>query len=280
MRANLLVGLAVGMLLPAFPALAQRGEATRGGQVTIGEITVVRSFQRTLPEVPGGFTFCRLRYLQTRQEQRGQGWRTDYPNADLNLTTRLSQLTPTIVSHWEDGRPGSVVVEALSPQLFECPFLFASDVGTASFGNDEVERLRDYFGKGGFLWADDFWGTEAWRHWAEQMEHVFPDLPIEDLPPDHPLFSLVYEVEKVPQIPSIQYWRESGGRTSEMGAQSATARLRVIRDETGRILVLMSHNTDIADGWEREGEDYEFFASFSPDAYALAVNILIWIMTH
>jgi hypothetical protein len=246
----------------------------------IGEITVVRSFRRTLPEVPGGFTFCRLRYLQTRQEQRGQGWSTDYPNADLNLTTRLAQLTPTQISHWEDGRPGFVVVEPRSPQLFECPFLFSSDVGTASFDDEEVELLREYFAKGGVLWADDFWGTEAWRHWAEQMEHVFPDLSIEDLPPDHPLFSLVYEVDHIPQIPSIQYWRESGGRTSEMGAQSATPRLRAIRDETGRILVLMSHNTDIADGWEREGEDYEFFASFSPDAYALGVNILIWIMTH
>ena len=279
-----IVAMLLALSVSASPAHAQNGALTPGeasrGQVTIGEITVVRSFQRTLPQIPGGFTFCRLRYLQTRQEQRGQGWSTDYPNADRNLTTRLSELTPTSVSHWEDGRPGFVVVEAMSPQLYECPFLFASDVGTASFDADEVLRLRDYFAKGGFLWADDFWGTEAWRHWAEQMELVFPDLRIQDLPPDHPLFSIVYAVEEVPQIPSIQYWRESGGGTSEMGAQSATPRLRAIRDDTGRILVLMSHNTDIADGWEREGEDYEFFASFSPDAYALGVNILVWIMTH
>ena len=42
----------------------------------------------------------------------------------------------------------------------------------------------------------------------------------------------------------------------------------------------MSHNTDIADGREREGEDYEFFFNFSPESYALGINVLVWAMTH
>ena len=42
----------------------------------------------------------------------------------------------------------------------------------------------------------------------------------------------------------------------------------------------MSYNTDIADGWEREGEEYEFFHKFSPDAYALAINIVIYALSH
>jgi len=84
----------------------------------------------------------------------------------------------------------------------------------------------------------------------------------------------------VPQIPSIQFWRRSGGATSERGAESAEPHLRAIRDEHGRILVLMSHNTDIADGWEREGEDDAFFFAFSGDAYALGINIAMWALTH
>jgi hypothetical protein len=172
------------------------------------------------------------------------------------------------------------VLKATDSELFRCPFLFSSDVGTASFSAEEVENLRSYMLKGGFLWVDDFWGGAAWSHWAHQIEQILPEYPIEDLPPGHPLFSIVYQVDEIPQIPSIQYWRQSGGQTSELGEGSATPRLRAIRDDTGRLLVLMSYNTDIADGWEREGEDYEFFAQFSPDAYALGINILVWTMTH
>ena len=42
----------------------------------------------------------------------------------------------------------------------------------------------------------------------------------------------------------------------------------------------MSHNTDIADGWEREGEDYEFFYRFSVPAYELGINVVVHAMSH
>ncbi len=84
----------------------------------------------------------------------------------------------------------------------------------------------------------------------------------------------------VPQVPSIQYWRRSGGATSERGSGSAVPHLRSIKDQNGRIIVLMSHNTDIADGWEREGEDEAFFFAFSPKAYALGINIILYALTH
>ncbi len=45
-------------------------------------------------------------------------------------------------------------------------------------------------------------------------------------------------------------------------------------------MVIMTHNTDIADGWEREGEDEEFFYRFSTRAYPVGVNIAIYAMTH
>ena len=44
-------------------------------------------------------------------------------------------------------------------------------------------------------------------------------------------------------------------------------------------MVLMTHNTDIADGWEREGEDTEYFHRFSIDAYAVGINVLMYAMT-
>jgi hypothetical protein len=39
-------------------------------------------------------------------------------------------------------------------------------------------------------------------------------------------------------------------------------------------------NTDIADGWEREGVDPRYFYEFSKHSYAVGINILLYAMTH
>lgn len=228
------------------------------------------------------FSFTRVAYRSVRWEPGGQGWRTDYPNADVNFMRRLAELTSAAVSRDGEEAFHHVVIELSDPRLFEYPFIFMSDAGTAGFTAQEVERLREYLLRGGFLWVDDFWGERAWDHWVREIGRVLPpaEYPIFDLPADHPVFHTLYDVEQVPQIPSIQFWRRSGGATSERGSESAIPHLRGIADRNGRLMVLMSHNTDIADGWEREGEEYEFFYRFSPDAYALGINIVLYAMTH
>ncbi len=228
------------------------------------------------------FTFCRVAYRQVRREPMGQGWRTDYPDADRNLMLRLSQLTTTPIRTTPQGRPDHLIVELTDDEIFQCPFVFMSDVGTMAMNSEEAERLRDYLLRGGFLWVDDFWGEYAWDRWVEEITKSLPpgEYPIEDVPAGHMIFNALYNVYDVPQVPSIQYWRRSGGATSERGSDSAVPHLRSIKDQNGRIIVLMSHNTDIADGWEREGEDEAFFFAFSPKAYALGINIILYALTH
>ena len=228
-----------------------------------------------------GFTFCRLLYQSVRREPNGHGWNTDYPGSDFNFLVRLEELTTTQPAHWADGQPGFAVVRATQDELYECPFIFMSDVGTVGFSELEVVRLRDYLMRGGLIWVDDFWGEWAWRQWSSEIGRVLEDYPIVDIGPDHMIMHALYEVPRIPQIPSIQFWRRNGRReTSEQGASSATPHLRAIFDEDGRPLVIMTHNTDIADGWEREGEDEEFFYQFSPESYALGINIILYAMSH
>lgn len=242
---------------------------------------VRRELPRAGEAVDRGFTFCRLMYTSVRREPGGSGWRTDYPDADANFMTRFSELTAAPISRRDDGQPGFTVVEALDDQLFECPFLFASDVGTAAFLPEEAERLREYLLKGGFLWVDDFWGERAWAQWASEIQRVLPGRAIEEVTPDHPMLQALYAVPRVPQIANVRFWLQSGRReTSERGAESATPHLRAVFDDAGNPLVLMSFNTDIADGWEREAADQQFFHTFSPEAYALGINIAVWAMTH
>lgn len=231
--------------------------------------------------MPGEFTFCRLQYTSVRSEWLGTGWNTDYPDADHNLPLRYSELTTGDVARAAPDEPFHAVVTATDDALYACPFIFASDVGTAGFSEIEAVRLRDYLFKGGFLWADDFWGDYAWRNWSIEMERVLPGYAIKELPMDHPIFHTLYTVDSIPQIPSIQYWRQSGRMgTSERGFESSTYRMYGIEDDSGRLMVIMTHNTDIADGWEREGEEEEFFYRFSPNAYAIGINVILYFMTH
>jgi hypothetical protein len=231
----------------------------------------------------GAFVVCRLAYRSVRSEPMGIGWQTDYPFAEINLTTRLSELTKTRVSRRTNGEPNHFVVRLTDDALFNCPMTVASDVGTIGFRPDEIERLRNYLLKGGFLWVDDFWGTLAWQQWSSEIAKVLPpsEYPIVDIDLDDPLLKTMFEVKQVPQITNIQFWRGVDGRsTSERGADSADVHLRAIRDGRGRIVVLMTHNTDVADSWEREGEDPAFFQQFSPNGYALGIDVLLHAMTH
>jgi hypothetical protein len=229
------------------------------------------------------FVVCRLMYTQVRREPAGGGWRTDYPYGEINLTIRFSELTRTPVSWDGSHRPNHYVVGPADDTLFQCPFVIASDVGTIGLRQNEADRLRQYLLKGGFLWVDDFWGTLAWEHWTHEFAKVLPpsDYPIEDVPLNDPIFQSQFIVTKVPQITNIGFWRSTRGReTSERGADSEVPHFRAVRDGHGRIMVVMTHNTDVADSWEREGDDPAFFYQFSPDGYALGVNVLLHALTH
>ena len=137
--------------------------------------------------------------------------------------------------------------------LFRCPFIMMFEVGNLYLDETEAGLLREYLQKGGFLWVDDFWGTYAWKVWESQIRKALPagDYPFVDLELDHPLFHQ-FEVTKKAQIPSINHWMAYRD-TSERVADSRRRHMRAITDERDRIMVLITHNTDFGDSWEREG---------------------------
>ena len=228
----------------------------------------------------GAFAVCKMMYTSVYSEQMGVGWSTDYPYAGINLMTRVSELTKTPISQNERGDPNYWVVRLTDDTLFHCPFLMAADVGTLEFSPTEVTRLREYLLKGGFLWVDDFWGTAAWEQWSSEIRRVLPGAALVDIPADHAVRHTMFSIDKVPQVTNIQSWRRTGGYTQERGLDSPHANFRAIFDEKGRIMVLMTHNTDIADSWEREGEDREFFLQFSPAGYAVGINDILYARSH
>jgi hypothetical protein len=267
-------------LLFAFSAEAQRGFGGRGWG---GEVGAPPKFPNA-SDFDGSWHFCRLMYRSVRSQQRGLGWGTDYPNADINFSIRLSELTKTQVG-MQGGRerePNHLVVRPTDPDLFMCPFVMASDPGSAGFSPEDAAGLRNYLLKGGFLWVDDFWGPWAWDAFTSEIAKALPpgEYPVKEITAEHPIYRLLFPIAKIPQVPSMQFWRMSGGATSEMDEYSATAHMAAIMDKQGRIMVLMTHNTDIADSWEREADDPEFFFNFSPNGYAVGLNAVLYALSH
>jgi hypothetical protein len=259
-------------LLFATVAAAQFG---RGGNSSISAHTArPDSFD-------GRFHYCRGVY---RMNPAGDGgsWLTDYPLADIDLSVRLAELTKIRVGFDPGGQPQHLIVQLTGDELFQCPLIIMQEVGRLFFNDEDAARLRTYLLKGGFLWVDDFWGSYAWDIWATQIRKVFPatDYQILDLPAEHPIFHTMFDLRRIPQIPGIGYWRGSGGGTSERGADSAQVHARGVSDRTGRLMVLMTHNTDVSDSWEREGEDPRYFYQFSVEGYQVAMNVLLYAMTH
>ncbi|HSJ25327.1 MAG TPA: DUF4159 domain-containing protein [Longimicrobiales bacterium] len=242
------------------------------------EVTNARAITEGMPAWHGGFTFCRLRYDRSRSLPSGLGWSTDYPAADINFLTRLSELTAVPMSRLDDGSPGIAAVGATDPDLFRCPFLFMSDPGSYDFSVEEIERMREFLLKGGFLWADDMWGDYAFAQLERNLRRILPEYPLVELDPGHRLFTSYFLVDEVPQIPSLNFWRRSGGRTSEFGWETDTPRLYALIDDDDRILVLVSHNTDFGDSWEREADEPRYFAEFSAGGYAVGVNVALWVL--
>ncbi|MBA3268967.1 MAG: DUF4159 domain-containing protein [Acidobacteria bacterium] len=247
-----------------------------------------RGFNRVPPRLPttasydGGFSFCRGMFSQWRREASGSGWSTDYPDADVNFSIRFAELTKVWVSKQPTGDPNHLVVPLTDDFLFNCPNLHMEDVGTLRFSDQEVPRVREYLQKGGFIWVDDSWGPEAIESWEHEIARVLPadEYPILDLPLDHPVFRTMFQIRRLPQIPAISHWRRSGGGTSERDVDSEVPVMRGISDRQGNLMVLMTHNTDISDAWEREAEDPEYFYRFSPDGYAVGLNIVLYAMSH
>ena len=250
--------------------LAQRGRWPRRNASVDRNGTPTWELDADMPD--DVFTFVRLRY----NSFRGGSWATDYPDAEINLQFRLQQLT-SMRSH-----PDGLIIDVDDPALFDHPWIYMIEPGDISITDQEAEILRKYLLRGGFLMVDDFWGEYEWENFHLAFKQIFPDRELQELPLEHPVFHCVYDLKEKPQIPSIgaaHAGRYSGITTERSDAREA--HYKACFDDKGRMMMIVCHNTDLGDGWEREGEDPWYFKEFSEKrSYPLGINILFYQFTH
>ncbi len=249
------------------------------------------------------FTFTRIIYKRAAdfssprvsRTASGWGWITDYPDSDLNLSFRLQQVTSLRVD--PDGRE----LKLTDPALFDYPFIYMVEPGRLLLRDEEVPILRKYLKNGGVLWVDDFWGQKQWDNMEHEIKRALPEGEFVELPMTHPVFHCVFDLN-VPknklQTPNVRQAihsldpndQEYGyGRTWEFyhddytygGEAARDMHVRAILDDKGRIEVIATHNCDMGDSWEREGENDAFFHEFSEKrGFPLGINVIFYLMTH
>jgi hypothetical protein len=227
-------------------------------------------FQRNRPRaIPAerlihNFYFTRGMFSGSRRS-----WSTDAPQADRWIASVIKRLTLIDVAPLEN------FVALDDPDLRRFPFLYVLEVGGMRLSDSEVEGLRNYLLRGGFLMVDDFWGTYEWANWEYEIRRVLPEHEIVDIPLDHEIFSTMYMVDEVVQVPSVG--NAQRGITHERDGY--VPHVRGIFDEQGRLMVVINWNTDIGDAWEWAEAPY-YPLLYSTYAYQVAANIFMYAMTH
>ncbi len=215
------------------------------------------------------FAFARLVYHGNDMEGWGPRWRVDWPEAETHLLAGIKRLTRV------NSRDEGVLIRLDNDTIFDFPWIYAVEVGSLSLNDYEAQRLREYCLRGGFLMVDDFHGPSQWANFEAVMKRVFPNRDIIELKDDNTIFHVLYDLPDRQQIPGIRPLRS--GRTWERGGN--IPHWRAILDDNGRIMVAINFNMDLGDAWEH-ADWPEYPAHYSALAYQVAINYVLYAMTH
>lgn len=233
--------------------------------------------------------FARMQYNGNFMGFGGRGnnsWTTDAFDAETHLLmgirrlTRIDAIDSTRVSAWSNCNPQETrevffVCSATDENLFDFPFLYAVEVGRWYLDEVEARALREYLERGGFLMVDDFHGTEQWYGFLESLERVFPDREVVDIPDDHEVFHVLYDLDQKTQIPGI--FALMSGTTYEQ--DGVNPHWRGVFDDDGRLMVAINFNMDLGDAWEH-ADEAEYPQPLTALAYRFAISYALYSMTH
>jgi hypothetical protein len=209
---------------------------------------------------------------------RGGSWTTDMPEAEYHLTQGIRRLSRIGTIDPETDE----VVFPLRPrddEIYDYPFIYAVEVGRWYLDDEEAAHLRDYLLRGGFLMVDDFHGTLQWEGFMESMRRVFPDREVVNIPEDHEVFHVVWDLnqkvhEKL-QIPGTAALMN--GVTYEQ--DGVEPQWRGVFDDNGRLMVAINFNMDLGDAWEHADDPY-YPQPLTALAYRFGISYALYAMSH
>ena len=233
------------------------------------------------------FTWLRGRYTNyggSRSRgfgRRGGWWDTDYPDSDVNFLRGVQRYTNI------DTNPRNHdSLELTDPRLFEHMFLYmnwkrvpiGSTFSGPNFTPEEIEALREFMFRGGFVMVDDFWGEEHLQDMQMEIGKIFPEKQLVQLDTNHEIFHIFFDINEVAQVPGRMVTWDMGGYFN-LDDPNYPPAVYAVLDDDGRVMMVANYNTDLGDGWEHTF--YEPYPTrYTNEAYKIGINFLIYAFSH
>jgi len=284
----LILALASGAVVTAGGAalVSSEGWGLRSGEASGPEATAAAA-GAPLPQAEDGpayngqFTYVRLRYGQSgsdlrnlgsgwgrRGRGRGAPWSHDWPRAEVNFAKIVD--ATTFIDTYSDGYAGRVL-DLDDPELFKYPVATIIEVGWWAPSDEEIQALREYLLKGGFLIVDDNRDDRGheWRNFQAQMRRALPEYQIMPVPEDHEIFNSFFFIEDpLSLVPPYGWYPATYHGIFEDNDP-----------ENGRLMVMINWNQDLQEYWEFSDRGY-YPIDLSNEAYQFGVNYLVYALTH
>lgn len=197
---------------------------------------------------PTRLTVARVQY------DGGGDWYAN-PSSIPNLLAAIAERTTLPVERREAR------ITLLDDRLWDYPFLHITGHGNIKLSDREVERLREYLTRGGFLHVSDNYGLDS--SFRREIARVFPERPLVDVPLKHPIYNLVYEFPK--GLPKIH---EHDGKPPRG--------LGIFLGD--RLAVFYDYEADLGDGWE-DPDVHKDPPELHEAALRMGVNLFVYAVT-
>ena len=207
------------------------------------------------------FVFARWRYGTGRY--RGDGWSHDYPAAEQHILQVMSETSLIDVDRFSYR-----IVELASPEIFQYPFSYISEPGEMLLTDEEVENLRQYLDRGGFVMVDDFGGQGQgpgeFQNLRNNLRRVFPDREMFELTNAHTIFHTLYDINSLNTVHPM-----TGVKSIFYG----------FPDGRGGLSMIICYNNDVGDFWEFI-DNPRYPVEPSAEALKLGLDFVLYAMTR
>ncbi|HYE89170.1 MAG TPA: DUF4159 domain-containing protein [Vicinamibacterales bacterium] len=215
----------------------------------------------------GRSAFTRIQYgtqsLTSGRFRREPTWAHDFPRGDFNFLKILNELT-FVRSVIDEGN----ILTLDDPDLGRFPVAYMAEPGFWVPSDTEVEGLRSYLKKGGFIIFDDFRGDHI-DNLVYQMRRVIPEATFQKLDATHPIFHSFFEIDTLD--PRSGYYADAGD-TEWLGIFEDN-------DPRKRLIAIANNNHDLGELWEYSDTGF-VPVDLSNEAYKFGVNYVMYALTH
>jgi len=212
------------------------------------------------------FKFARVKiapmYPGAYLGDRGEEWSHDYPEAGLHFSKILSELSKLQVVLDED----EYIFAFDDPNLMKYPFAYMCEVGHMQLTDSEIQGMREYLLRGGFLLVDDFRGSYDMRNLEYHIKRALPEPEYKIKPIDvtHPIFNCFFTIKSLDvHAPYGRFRPEFLG----------------VEDKHGRLMMIINYNNDVSDYWQWSNDPFMPIDDTN-SAYKFGVNYVFYALTH